>query len=168
MRRKLRGGGERRGRGQRCGNYGTSVGGDGGDDEEEVEGDEELDEEGLGGADGWHGDAAGEEGVEDGLEGEGGADGCGDLGEDVGGDVGPGEVAQHREGDGEGRVEVGAGDVACGQDDDHDRQAGAGGVADEGLGPVVLLVHDRCRRGAKYEDECPHKFCSQLSHHQQL
>lgn len=36
---------------------------------------------------------------------------------------------------------MGAGDVAGGEDDDHDGETGACSVADESLGPVVLLIH---------------------------
>ena len=34
-----------------------------------------------------------------------------------------------------------AGDVAGGEDDDHDGEAGGAGAADESLGTLCLLVH---------------------------
>lgn len=59
---------------------GPSICGDGGDDEHEIEGDDDLEGESLGGGDGGDSNAAGHEGVEDGFESEGGADGGGELG----------------------------------------------------------------------------------------
>lgn len=140
--------------------YRTGIGGDGGDDEKEIEGDDELDKESLGGADGGDGDAAGEEGMVDALEGERGAYGGRHLRGDVRGDLHPREVAEHREGDGERRVEVGARDVACRENDDHDGEPRARCVADQRLRAIVLLVHDWRRRRAEDEDEGAHELSS--------
>lgn len=98
--------------------------------------------------------------MEDALESERGADRSGDLGDDVRGDLDPGEVAQGCEGNGQGRVEVGAGDVAGRKDYDHDSEAGACRVPNQGLGVGVLLVHDRASRGGEYEDEGPDELRS--------
>lgn len=71
--------------------------------------------------------------MEDALEGEGGADGGGDLGGDIGRNIQPREVAEGGEGDGKRRVEVGAGDVACGKDHYHHSQACACCIAKKAL-----------------------------------
>lgn len=142
--------------------YRSSVGRNGGDNEHEVEGNDELEEEGLGGADRRNGDPAREEGVEDALEGEGGADGAGDLRDDVRRDVDPREVAESGECNGDRRVHVGAGNVAGGQDDDHHRQPRASGIADEAGRLAVLLVHNWCSSGKEDEDEGAHKLSCYL------
>jgi len=144
--------------------YGACVGGDGGDDEEEVEGDDELGEEGLGGGDGdvGDGDAAGEERVEDALEREAGADGAQHLDGHVRGHLQPGEVAQRRERDGERRVQVRPGDVARRQDDDGHRQPRARRVPERADRAAVLLVHDRRRRREEDEDERAHELRAEL------
>lgn len=144
--------------------YCAGVGGDGGDDEEEVEGDDELGEERLGGGDGGvgHGDAAGEERVEDALEREGGADGCQRLDGHVRGHLQPGEVAQRREGDGERRVQVRPGDVPRRQDHGRHRQPRARRVPERADRAAVLLVHDRRRRREEDEDERAHELRAQL------
>lgn len=148
---------------------GASVGGDGGDDEEEIEGDEELEGEGLAGADGGNSDSTVHEGVEDSLESEGSADGSGNLGGDVGGDLNPGEVAENGEGYGEGGVEMRPGDVPRRQDHDHHRQPRASCVSEQALRSMVLLIHYWPRRCREYQDECSHELRSQLqcitSHH---
>ncbi|CAN0840732.1 hypothetical protein LINGRAHAP2_LOCUS2899, partial [Linum grandiflorum] len=91
------------------------------DNKQEDESDEELQSEGLSKSDGRDGDPAGHEGMEHSFKGEGGADGGGDLGGYVGWDVDPREVAEEGEGQCEGRVQVGTGDVARGEYYDHHR-----------------------------------------------
>jgi hypothetical protein len=144
--------------------YGAGVGCDGGDDEEEVERNDELGEEGLGGGDGdvGHGDAAGEEGVEDALERVAGADGAQDLDGHVGGHLQPGEVARRRERDGQRRVQVRAGNVAGRQDDDCHGKARARRVPERRDRAVVLLVHDRRGRREEDEDERAHELRAEL------
>ena len=136
--------------------YRSGVGGDGGDDEEENKGDDHLQEEGVHGGNGRHGGPAGEEeGVVDAFEGEGGAHGGGHLRDDVSRHVRPGEVVEDGEGDGDGGVEVGPGDVARGQDDDHDGQARAESVSEESFDAAVLLVDYGSRRGPKMRMNVP-------------
>lgn len=144
--------------------YGTSVSGNCGDNKQEVEGDDELEGEGLAGFDAGRGESntAGHEGMEDGLEGEGGTDGTRDLGGDVTGDVGPGEVAQRGEGKRQGRVQVRPRDVSRRQDDDHHRQPRACRIPDQGLSSHVLLVHYGPRRRREYQDERPYELRSYL------
>ena len=142
--------------------YRSGVGGDGGDDEEEDKGDDHLQEEGVHGGNERHGGPTGEEGVVDAFEGEGGAHGGGHLRDDVSRHVRPGEVVEDGEGDGDGGVEVGPGDVARGQDDDHDGQARAESVSEESFDAAVLLVDDGSRRGPEDENERPQKLRSEL------
>lgn len=73
--------------------YSTSVCGDCGGDEEEIESDGELEGKGLAEADGGNRDPAGHERMEDSLEGKWGADGSQDVGGYVRRNLGPGEVA---------------------------------------------------------------------------
>lgn len=104
--------------------YCTGVGCDGDDDEHESEGDDELEEEGLSCAQCGDSHPAGVEGVEDGLEGEGRGGRAQHLGQYVSGDMRPREMAGGGERDSDGRVQMGAGDVADGDDDDANGESG--------------------------------------------
>lgn len=100
--------------------------------------------------------------MEDALEGEAGADGAEHLDGDVRRDLQPREVAERGEGDGERRVEVGAGDVPRRQDDGRHGEPRARRVPERRDRAAVLLVHDRRRRREEDEDERPHELRSKL------
>lgn len=142
--------------------YRTRVGCDGCDDEHEVERDDELQHEGLPVGAGRHGDPAMEEGMENNLQQEPRTDGPRHLRRDVRRHLNPGEMPERCEADGHRRVQVGAGDVACRQDDDHHRQPRAPRIADQRLHAVVLLVHYRRGRRKEDEDQGAHELRSQL------
>ena len=76
--------------------------------------------------------------------------------------MGPGEMAEYREGNGKGRIEVGPGDVAGGEDDDHDGQSCTESISEESFAVLVLLVNDWRRRCTENEDECSEELCSKL------
>jgi len=62
-------------------------------------------------------------------------------------------MAEGSKGYGDGRINVGAGDVACGEDDDHDGQPRRCGIPQQSDGPPRLLVHDGSGRRRKDQDE---------------
>jgi len=75
----------------------------------------------------------------------------------------PGEVLQCSEGKGDSRVEMSTGDVAGGEDDDHNGETGGGSAAYEGLGAVSLLVDNGGGSGGEHENEGADELSTDLS-----
>lgn len=71
-------------------------------------------------------------------------------------------MAESREGDGDGWIEVCAGDVSGGEYDYHHGQPRGGGQAEERFGSSSLLVHNWCRRPGKDEYEGAYELGSHL------
>lgn len=105
--------------------YRSGISGDSNNDEHEKECSDKLDRNGLPGANGRHGGAAGHERMKNGLEAESGGNGSGNLSGDVERNVNPWKVTESGEGYGDWGVQMSAWDVADGQDYGHHRQSGA-------------------------------------------
>ena len=87
---------------------------------------------------------------------EGGDHGAGDLGGEVGEDVGLGQFPAQPDGEGNGGIVVGAGDVAAGVDHDHEGQA-------DDEGGVRGIGHRRIADGLN-EEESPDEFGDEFVH----
>lgn len=142
--------------------YSAGVGGNSSNDEQEIEGDDELQSESLGRRDRStrDRDSAGHEGMEDPFQSKRRANGPRHLSCHVAGDLDPREVPERREGNRERRIEVGPGDVARRQYHSHHRQSCARRVPYQRLCSAVLLVHDRRCRRHEYQDERPYELRS--------
>ena len=92
--------------------YSSSICSNSSDDKQEIEGNEEFKSKGLTGTNGRNCDTTRHERVKNAFKSEGGTYGSRDLGGDVGRDMGPSEVAEGGQSDGERRVQVGTRDVS--------------------------------------------------------
>ncbi|KOM44635.1 hypothetical protein LR48_Vigan05g224000 [Vigna angularis] len=77
----------------------------------------------------------------------------------------PGKVLQCSKGKGDSRVEMSTGDVASGEDDDHNGETSGGSTAYEGLRAVCLLVDNGGGSGSKHKNESPDELSTNLSCH---
>lgn len=75
----------------------------------------------------------------------------------------PREVLQCSKGKGDSRVDMSTGDVAGGEDDDHNGETSGGSTPYEGLRAVCLLVDNGGGSGGEHENEGPYELGTNLS-----